>query len=207
MSPEMIKGEFGTHSDVWSVGVITFIMLTGKYPFNGKNPDEVFDKISNCSWDNKALDKPNISENVKDLIERILVYEPNERITVEDCLNHDWFKEIDKESNKIEIDLKILESLKKFSKTNLFQKEVFYILATISNDKELIKLTKAFIELDKDHTGTIEIEEVEQAFESRGIKLPREELNNIWKSLDFHNDGEVNYSEFLASTLNSIVTS
>ena len=205
MAPEMIKGNFVYVSDVWSIGVILFIMVTGKQPFRGKSKQEVFERIKSGEYDTKSLQKSKCSKEVKDLIKKMLVTDYEKRITVEAALEHIWFKqfEIDKKINLV-VDEEIIESLKQFQYQNLLQKEIRFYLAKLCSDKEIIKLKHAFLAIDKDNSGEIEYEEIPKIFNELGIEATDNELKSIFSSMDFHCDGKVNYSEFLAATISSI---
>ena len=205
MSPEMIHGNFVYESDMWSIGVILFVMVTGKQPFRARDKEGVFEKILNAKYDKKSLEKSKCSNELKDLIKKTLVKDYKKRISVESALSHKWFSLFENNVNNFQIiDQDILDSLQNFQYTNILQKETFYYLAKLSNDKELLKLKKAFEIIDKDNSGEIEYEEIPKIFEDLGIQASEQELKNIFKSLDFHCDGKVNYSEFLAGTLSSL---
>ena len=205
MSPEMIHGNFVYESDMWSIGVILFIMVTGKQPFRAHDKEGVFEKILNGKYDKKSLDKSKCSIELKDLIKKTLVKDYKKRISVESALQHKWFSLFEDNKNNFQvIDQDILDSLQNFQYTNILQKETFYYLAKLSNDKEILKLKKAFEIIDKDHSGEIEYEEIPKIFEDLGIQASEQELKNIFNSLDFHCDGKVNYSEFLAGTISSL---
>ena len=205
MSPEMIHGNFVYESDMWSIGVILFIMVTGKQPFRAHDKEGVFEKILNGKYDKKSLDKSKCSIELKDLIKKTLVKDYKKRISVESALQHKWFSLFEDNKNNFQvIDQDILDSLQNFQYTNILQKETFYYLAKLSNDKEILKLKKAFEIIDKDNSGEIEYEEIPKIFEDLGIQASEQELKNIFNSLDFHCDGKVNYSEFLAGTISSL---
>ena len=205
MSPEMIHGNFVYESDMWSIGVILFVMVTGKQPFRARDKEGVFEKILNAKYDKKSLEKSKCSNELKDLIKKTLVKDYKKRISVESALSHKWFSLFENNVNNFQIiDQDILDSLQNFQYTNILQKETFYYLAKLSNDKEILKLKKAFEIIDKDNSGEIEYEEIPKIFEDLGIQASEQELKNIFKSLDFHCDGKVNYSEFLAGTLSSL---
>ena len=171
MAPEMVRGNFNYASDVWSIGVILFIMVTGKQPFRGRSKKEVFEKIKNGDYDKNVLFRSKCSKEVKDLIRKMLVNEHNKRITVECALEHICFKqfEINKNINLV-VDQEIIKSLKQFQYQNLFQKEIRFYLAKLCSDKEIIKLKHAFLAIDKDNSGEIEYEEIPKIFNDLNIK-------------------------------------
>ena len=77
-------------------------------------------------------------------------------------------------------------------------------MAKVSKEDEIQKLREAFEIIDKDKTGEIKYSEIPLIFEKAGIKPNKGEIDNIWDSLDFHQDGIINYTEFLAATISSI---
>ena len=205
MAPEMINGKYYYKSDMWSIGVILFIMVTGSFPFNGPTRTEVFEQISKGKYNKKKLNKQKCSNELKDLIKKALIIDPSQRISIEEALQHEWFKLFASNSNNnLIISSDIIKALKDFQSQNILQKEVLYYLAKISSETEIGKLKQAFSLIDKDNSGEIEYEEIPKIFKDLGIKASEEELRNIFDSLDFHNDGKINYSEFLAATLSSV---
>ena len=88
-SPEMVAGKKydGIKIDIWSTGIILYAMLCGYLPFEDKNNDALFDKILECN-----LEFPEyLSEDSKDLISKILVVDPEKRITIPQIKKHKFF--------------------------------------------------------------------------------------------------------------------
>lgn len=205
MAPEMITGKYCYESDMWSIGVILYVLVTGQQPFRGKDQEHVFEHISEGKYDVKLLNRQKCTKQLKDLIKKILVTDPKKRISVDSALKHEWFTLFEsKTDNNNIISRDIIHAIKNFQNQNLLQKEVLYYLAKIATDTEVQKLKQAFSIIDKDNSGEIEYEEIPKIFADLKINASEEELKNIFDSLDFHNDGKVNYSEFIAATLSSI---
>ena len=203
MAPEMIDGHSVPQSDIWSVGIIVYLMLTGKYAFEAKHGEKLYDKIKNSEIDMKPLIDSECSEEARDFIQKCLKKNYNERITTTQCLEHAWINKfcIKKSSNLLNNDT--VETLLDFANKNALQKEIYYFLAKISSENDLIKLKQFFNQLDVDNSGTLTVEEIEKAFKQIDVEITEEELKLIWDGLDFHKDGQVNYSEFLAAMVSS----
>ena len=203
MAPEMIDGNSHPQSDIWSVGIIVYLMLTGKYAFDAKKDENLYDKIKNDEIDMEPLDESECSEEAKDFIKKCLKKSYQERMTTAECLEHAWINKfcIKKNSNLLNDDT--VDTLLDFANKNALQKEIYYFIAKISSESDIIKLKQFFNQLDVDNSGTLTIEEVEKAFKEIDIDITDEELKQIWEGLDFHKDGQVNYSEFLAAMVSS----
>ena len=203
MAPEMTEGHSYPQSDIWSVGVITFLSLTGKYPFEAEDNQNLFQVIKNKEINLEPLNESECSDEAKDFIIKCLTKDYTKRMTTSECLNHAWITKfcIKKNSNLINNDT--VDTLLGFAKKNALQKEIYYFIAKISSEKDLERLKNFFMQLDVDNSGTLTSDEIEKAFKEIDIGITEDELKQIWEGLDFHQDGQINYSEFLAAMVSS----
>ena len=203
MAPEMTEGHSYPQSDIWSVGVITFLSLTGKYPFEAEDNQNLFQVIKNKEINLEPLNQSECSDEAKDFIIKCLTKDYTKRMTTSECLNHAWITKfcIKKNSNLINNDT--VDTLLGFAKKNALQKEIYYFIAKISSEKDLERLKNFFMQLDVDNSGTLTSDEIEKAFKEIDIGITEDELKQIWEGLDFHQDGQINYSEFLAAMVSS----
>ena len=111
LAPEIIKdqGYSGYGADIWSLGVLLFSLLTNQMPFKASTLDELHEKI--CIGRFEFPDTPKLSSNVKNLISKMLVVNPEDRIAIEEVIKHDWIKNVNFETTTI-------KNISEFEKNN-----------------------------------------------------------------------------------------
>lgn len=169
MSPETMQGNYTAQADLWSIGVCTYIMLSGgDKPFEGKTPKQVVAKVLLGQYD---FDQPvwdNISDNAKDFIRQLLVVEPEQRLTAAQAIKHP-FVEMAKCSkggfSLVDQDLmqRVREGIVRYSESTEFRKLALNVIAKKSSAQEIFELRRVFDEFDTANTGTITLEEFKNA--------------------------------------------
>ena len=101
VSPEILEGNYNEKCDIWSAGVILYILLSGIPPFNGESDNEIYKKISKREFNFPDKEWKNISENAKDLIRKMLCDE-NKRLNAKNVLEHPWLNDNENEVQKKE---------------------------------------------------------------------------------------------------------
>ena len=203
-SPEVLLNNYNEKCDLWSCGIILYLLLTGKFPFFGKTENEIIEKILNqkIEFNDEIFEK--ISPEAKDLIKKCLIYDKNKRISAVEALKHPFFANIDLNNIYHEkIDLKeVLSSLKYFSKHSKFYQVVLAFLSHNYAEKtQLDKLKKIFYKIDTNLDGKLSKEELMNAYKIAGIKINKNQLDKIIKSMDFDNNGYIEYEEFIRATI------
>ena len=196
VSPEVLSGEYTQKCDVWSIGIILCVLLTGEPPFNGANDSIIYNKIKNYNY-HFSHKWRNISIEAKDLVSHMLVPE-NIRYDINQVISHPWFKKNanENESNNITLDY---NNLINYHKNNFFKKMVLYYISSKLDDKHLMGINKIFKLFDKDNDGQISLEEFHSVLTSFNLKS--NEINLLFNSLDMDKNGSINYTEFISAFL------
>jgi calcium-dependent protein kinase len=109
----VLKRNYDEKCDVWSCGVIMYILLCGYPPFNGPNDKIIFQRVLEGKFSFSEEDWASISKNAKDLIKGMLAYEPSKRLSAEFALKHDWFTDKMPKDTKVN-SARVLQNLKDF---------------------------------------------------------------------------------------------
>lgn len=115
VAPEVLKRKSGPESDVWSIGVITYILLCGRRPFWDKTEDGIFKEVLRNKPDFRRKPWPTISNAAKDFVKKLLVKDPRARLTAAQALSHPWVRE-GGEASEIPIDISVLNNMRQFVK-------------------------------------------------------------------------------------------
>jgi calcium-dependent protein kinase len=106
VSPEVLEGTYDKRCDLWSLGVMTYMLICGYPPFNGKTDAEVFYKIRCANYgfpdedpSTPPKDRFAVSDEAKDFISRLLKTDPNRRMTVDEAQNHPWITKLTSQSS------------------------------------------------------------------------------------------------------------
>ena len=156
-------------------------------------------------FDSKYIKNCKCSNEAKDLVCKLIIKDVDKRLSAKEALKHPWFKRFEDEEieEEIHIDHSMIEMLKQFSKKNLFQKEILFFMAKIAEGEEVKKYKLMFNKLDINNLGVLTYEELKEAIIELKLNVTEDELKIIWNGIDFHKDGQVNYTEFLAAMTSS----
>lgn len=110
-APEILNGEYNEKCDMWSIGVILYMMLVGKPPFDGPNELEIIRSVKGGIVNFEILDELGIGDDAKDLLHELLCYEPEKRISAEKALQHGWIRKYDNSSKDLNVIINCLEAL------------------------------------------------------------------------------------------------
>jgi calcium-dependent protein kinase len=200
VAPEVLKRNYSFEADIWSAGVILYILLSGVPPFWAQTDTAIFEAVRKGQYDLVGDPWPKISESAKGLVRRLLVGNPAERMNAEDILNHPWVRE-DGDAPDTPLDNVVMNRMKKFTDMNRFKKVGMLALAKTLTNEEISGMKQMFKQFDKDNSGTITINELQKGLEKKGARSTKTELEKMLKEMDVDGNGELDYEEFIAATL------
>jgi len=201
VAPQVLTGKYDHMSDLWSCGVIMFVMLCGYPPFFGDTDAEVLSKVRLGNFTFNATDWKNISDDAKGLIRSLLKMNPKDRFTAEQCLNHVWIKDKAPKAKNVPISSNFVDNLRGFRSQNKLKKAALHIIAGELSDSAIKNLRETFQALDKNGDGLLTSAEMKEGLEKAGLPDIPADLHDIMKNVDADGSGVIDYTEFLAATL------
>jgi calcium-dependent protein kinase len=209
VAPEVLKMRYDEKCDLWSCGVILYILISGEPPFNGKNDSEIMANVMKGSYSLDHGKWPFVSEGAKHLITKLLKYNPQERISALEALQDPWIRshmEEDASSAMSPSPTSFSSTLEKLSRLKAFKKIQqgvrTFIASQLASEEDKLKLTKVFRQLDANGDGRLSREELVSGY-SRTMTEAEAQLtvDGVMRSCDADGNGFIEYTEFIAATM------
>lgn len=199
VAPEVLKGSYNEKCDIWSAGVLTFILLCGFPPFAGNSDPQILKKVRAGKVVFKSPEWDDISAGAKDITSQMLTMDYAERPSAEALLAVKWLQS--KGTPKpAAIKGDFLKRLQGFQAHSRLKKVALTVVAQQLPDSELDGLKEIFRTLDKNGDGLLTSAEVREGMEKQGLTVPKA-LAEILQNVDSDGSGELDYTEFLAATV------
>ncbi|XP_007444014.1 myosin light chain kinase 3 [Python bivittatus] len=130
LAPEVVNYDFVSFpTDMWSVGIIAYMLVSGLSPFLGETDAETMNYIVNCSWDFDAEAFEQVSEEAKDFVSRLLIKEKSGRISAANCLKHEWLTNLSAKAKKSKARLKSQMLLQRYMAQKKWKKHFYAVTA------------------------------------------------------------------------------
>ncbi|ESQ34907.1 hypothetical protein EUTSA_v10007293mg [Eutrema salsugineum] len=197
MAPEVLKRDYGPEVDVWSAGVIIYILLCGVPPFWAETEQGVALAILRGIIDFKRDPWPQISESAKSLVKQMLDPDPTKRLNAQQLLAHPWIQNAKKAPNVPLGDI-VRSRLKQFSMMNRFKKKVLRVIAEHLSIQEVEVIKDMFSLMDDDNDGKITYPELKAGLQKVGSQLGEPEIKMLMEVADVDGNGFLDYGEFVA---------
>ncbi|ONI32306.1 hypothetical protein PRUPE_1G360100 [Prunus persica] len=200
VAPEVLERNYGKEIDVWSAGVILYILLAGAPPFWAETERGIFEAIMQAKLDLQSSPWPSISDSAKDLIKKMLTRDAKKRITAAEVLEHPWMTK-DGEASDKPIDSAVLIRMKQFRAMNKLKKLALMVIAENLSEEEIHGLKQMFNNIDTDGSGSITFEELKTGLTRLGSKLSETEIKQLMDAADIDKNGTIDYTEFITATM------
>ncbi|KAA8528082.1 hypothetical protein F0562_035049 [Nyssa sinensis] len=197
MAPEVLKRNYGPEVDVWSAGVILYILLCGVPPFWAETEQGVAQAIIRSVIDFKRDPWPKVSDNAKDLVRKMLEPDPKRRLTAVEVLEHPWIQNAKKAPN-VPLGETVKARLKQFSVMNKLKKKALRVVAEHLSVEEVAGIKEAFDMMDTSKRGKINLEELRNGLQKLGQQISDADLQILMEAADVDGNGTLNYGEFIA---------
>ncbi|KAF9591359.1 hypothetical protein IFM89_003982 [Coptis chinensis] len=200
MAPEVLKRNYGPEIDIWSAGVILYILLCGVPPFWAESEQGVAQAILRGLIDFKRDPWPSVSENAKSLVRQMLEPDPKLRLTAKQVLEHPWIQNAKKAPN-VSLGDVVKSRLKQFSVMNRFKRKALRVIADHLSIGEVEDIKEMFQKIDTDNDGIVTIEELKAALHKFSTQLAESEVQMLIEAVDTNGKGTLDYEEFVAVSL------
>ena len=206
IAPEVLKKHYDEKCDIWSCGVILYVILSGKPPFTGSDEKEIMKNVEKGTFSINIPEFEDISSEAKRLILNLMAYDASKRPTAEEALNSEWIKEFAGKKSHLNVQLakQTLLNLRKFRVHHKLQHAIWvFIIQNVTNGEEKMKLLEVFKELDKDGDGILTREDIIRGYKTIfKVEDPSDIVEKIMNRVDSDVSGTIDYMEFLMGTMN-----
>lgn len=204
VAPEILTKQAKPYTelcDIWSLGVIMYIILCGQAPFSGENDMAVMKAIKKGKYSTEPAEVwDHVSSDAKDLLRRMLEVLPDKRASAKQVLNHRWITEVAPEASGAVLTL--ASRLRAFRSQNRLKKIALQVIAQNLCEEKIDHLRAAFLAIDSENQGSLSVEQIETAIKASGMDADaRAEVTQVLAEMAGGGNGMVNYSQFLGATI------
>jgi len=200
VAPQVLGGAYTEKCDVWSCGVIAYILLCGYPPFYGDLDEDILRRVKAGKFNFPSPDWDTISTAAKEFIKISLTFEEAKRPSAADLLAHEWLtKKISQPSGGY-VGKDLGAKLKVFRGVSKLKKAALTLIAQQLKDDDIEELKKTFTLLDANKDGTLSAKEIADGMAKHKVQIPAD-LDEVIRQLDTDGSGNIDYTEFVAATI------
>ena len=204
IAPEVLNKSYNEKCDIWSAGVVLYVMLTGNFPFVGKTSQKLFENIKTGKYKNTGKEWEAISVQAKNLIKQMLELNTTKRISASECLKSSFITSINTSENVPDLLPSVLSNIYKLNaREKIQQATIALIVHNIQQNEQVDRLKGIFELLDVNKDGQLTYAEIKKAFQKifPDNYVTEEKMQLILEKMDDNKDGVISYEEFLRVTL------
>jgi len=206
IAPEILNLNYTEKCDIWSCGVILYILLSGTPPFPGRDDKEILRKVKLGRYNFEDTVWVNVSQDGKNFIRKMMELDQNKRYNAQEALDDSWFtKVLEKQEVNKPLAIENLRNLKNFGFESKLQEATWvFLVSYFATKEEKEKLLETFRAIDLDNDGQLTKEELKLGYvKIMGMsnETAEEEAERVMRTLDTNGNGSIDYSEFVSATI------
>ena len=207
IAPEVLNQNYNEKCDVWSVGVILYMTLVGRAPFDGVTDEEILKNIKNKEYNNQNPKLLECSEEVRDLLSKLLDKNVKRRYDAREAINHPWFtkfngRKLFSNFTDEEVQPYIDNCLNYFFTSKIQSLVIAFLVHNLPNTESSKIILKMFRYFNKSGNCKLTKDElIEGLLIYRDNEDVVDRINNIYSMLDSDNNGYIEFEEFLRACI------
>ncbi|KAK4795401.1 hypothetical protein SAY86_013395 [Trapa natans] len=200
VAPEVLHRSYSTEADVWSIGVIAYILLCGSRPFWARTESGIFRAVLKAEPSFDEPPWPSLSSEAKDFVKRLLNKDPRRRMTASQALSHPWIRNCS--GTKLPLDISIFRLMKSYMRSSSLRKAALMALAKTSTPDALFYLRLQFALLEPNKDGSITLENIRMALMRNSTDAMKDSrIHDYLTSLTVLQYRRMDFEEFCAAAL------
>ncbi|CAM8997538.1 unnamed protein product [Rhodiola kirilowii] len=200
VAPEVLHRSYATEADVWSVGVISYILLCGSRPFWARTESGIFRSVLKADPGFDEAPWPSLSLEAKDFVKRLLNKDPRKRMSAAQALSHSWLRNYN--DVKIPLDILIFRRMKMYMRSSSLRKAALRAMSKTLTEDELFYLKEQFSHFEPHKNGSIAFDNIRTAIARNSTDAMKDShIPDFLTSLNALQYRRMDFEEFCAAAL------
>eukprot|EP00270_Netrium_digitus_P008843 TRINITY_DN2667_c0_g4_i1.p1 TRINITY_DN2667_c0_g4~~TRINITY_DN2667_c0_g4_i1.p1 ORF type:complete len:539 (-),score=141.46 TRINITY_DN2667_c0_g4_i1:288-1904(-) len=201
VAPEVLRRKYGPECDIWSAGVILYMLLCGVPPFWDVSEAGICAAVLKGKYDMTSEPWPKISNEAKELLKRMLTYDPSKRITAAEILRHEWVREDGVASDK-PLPSTVLVRVQKFLRFNRMKRKALQVVAQYCLDPDEMGYIRAkFDRFDENADGLLSFEDLRDGLKKLKAPVDDDDIRQMFEAADVDNNGLLDFPEYASAIM------
>lgn len=199
IAPEVLTGNYNEKCDVWSAGVILYILFCGYPPFYGESNRQILESVKKGKLDFSSVEWQDKSKSAIELVKKMITHH-EKRPFADEVLKHEWMfmskiKQTYKEKVKV-----LYHNMKKYAKLDKFRQLILYYLVRNLSEEDISHYHNYFDLFDKNNQGSIQKESFIEVL-SENLGVDKSQTEEIFNSMDLFDNDRISYSQFISAVI------
>ncbi|CAM6090086.1 unnamed protein product [Calypogeia fissa] len=199
VAPEVLHRSYSMEADVWSIGVITYILLCGSRPFWARTESGIFRAVLRADPSFDEVPWPSVSPEAKDFVKRLLNKDLRRRMTAAQALTHPWIRD---GNEKIPLDILVYKLVRSYLRASSMKRAALRALSKTLTEDEMIYLRAQFMLLEPNRNGRISYENFRTALLRNATEAMKESrVFEVLSTMDALTFKKMDFQEFCAASI------